>query len=58
MRRIDDICRFFAGVDDDLDVPDWGWCPWMVCTCHEEAMQKIWLKSFEFKGIKNSLKDR
>ena len=26
--KIDDICRFLAGVDDDLDVPDWGWCPW------------------------------
>ena len=25
--KIDDICRFLAGVDDGLDVPDWGWCP-------------------------------
>ena len=24
--KIDDICRFLAGVDDDLDVPGWGWC--------------------------------
>ena len=23
--KIDDICRFLAEVDDDLDVPDWGW---------------------------------
>ena len=25
--KIDDICRFMAGVDDGFDVPDWGWCP-------------------------------
>ena len=25
--KIDDICIIFAGVDDDLDVPDQGWCP-------------------------------
>ena len=25
--KIDDICRFLAGVDDDIDVADWGWCP-------------------------------
>ena len=40
--KIDDICRFLAGVDmvwmfliprvlagvdDDIDVPDWDWCP-------------------------------
>ena len=23
----DDISRILAGVDDDFDVPDWGWCP-------------------------------
>ena len=23
----DDISRVLAGVDDDFDVPDWGWCP-------------------------------
>jgi hypothetical protein len=26
--KIDDISRILAGVDDDFDVPDWGWCPW------------------------------
>ena len=26
--KIDDISRVLAGVDDDVDVPDWGWCPW------------------------------
>ena len=25
--KIDDISRVLAGVDDDIDVPDWGWCP-------------------------------
>ena len=40
-----------------VDVPDWGWCPWFVCICPEEAMFKIWLKSDEFEGIKNTLKD-
>ena len=25
--KIDDICKFLAGVDDDLNVPDWGWHP-------------------------------
>ena len=24
--KIDDICRFLTGVDDDFNVPDWGWC--------------------------------
>ena len=27
--KIDDIFRVLAGVDDDLDFPDWGWCPWL-----------------------------
>ena len=26
--KINDIYRILAGVDHDLDVPDWGWCPW------------------------------
>ena len=55
-----DICRFLAGVDDDMDIPDWGWCLMtfgMVSTCPHGAMFKIWLKSDEFEGIKNSLKD-
>ena len=25
--KIDDISRVLAGVVDDIDVPDWGWCP-------------------------------
>ena len=37
-----------TGVLDDV---------WMVSTCPDGAMFKIWLKSVEFKGIKNSLKD-
>ena len=24
--KIDDISRVLAGVDDDFDVPDWGFC--------------------------------
>jgi hypothetical protein len=31
---------------------------YMVCTCPEGAMFKIWLKSNEFEGIKNPLKDQ
>ena len=27
LSKIDDISRILAGVDDDFDVPDWGWCP-------------------------------
>ena len=25
--KIDDISRIFAGVNDEFDVPYWGWCP-------------------------------
>ena len=25
--NINDISRVLAGVDDDIDVPDWGRCP-------------------------------
>ena len=31
---------------------------WIVYICSEEAMFKIWLKSFEFEGIKNPFKDK
>ena len=30
---------------------------WMVYKCPEGVMFKIWLKSNEFEGIKNPLKD-
>ena len=30
---------------------------WMVSICLEEVMFKIWCKSVEFEGIKNTLKD-
>ena len=26
--KIDDISRILVGVDDDFDVPYWGWCLW------------------------------
>ena len=45
--KINDSSGVLAGVDDDFDVPDWGW-----------GMFIIWLKSLEFKGIKNPLKDQ
>ena len=45
----------------------WFWCSWlglvslmtlsMVCKCPEGDMFEIWLKSNEFEGIKNPLKD-
>ena len=47
-----------------VEVPDGDWLGlvslmpfWMVCICSEEALFKIWLKSVEFEGIKNPLKD-
>ena len=44
-----------------MDIPDWGWVSlmmfWIVSICSEEAMFEIWLKSVEFKGIKNPFKD-
>ena len=46
----------------------WFWCSWlglvslmtlwMVCKCPEGVMFKIWLKSDEFEGIKNPVKDQ
>ena len=27
LSKIDNICRFLAEVDDNFDVPDWGWHP-------------------------------
>ena len=27
LSKIDDSFRFFAAVDDDFDIPEWGWCP-------------------------------
>ena len=27
LSKMDDISRILAGVDDDFDVPDWGWFP-------------------------------
>ena len=30
----------------------------MDCTCPEGVMFEIWLKSYDFEGIKNPLKDR
>ena len=27
LSKINDISGILAGVDDDFDVPDWGWCP-------------------------------
>ena len=42
--KIDDICRFLAGVDDDLDVPDWGWCPWWRFGWFAYALRELCLK--------------
>ena len=58
---MDDISGVFAGVDDDcgctlLELMSFMTF-WMVCLCFEEVLFKIWLKSVEFEGIKNPLKD-
>ena len=63
LSKMDDISGVFAGVDDDC----WCGCSWLVlvslmtflvvCMCSEGAPFKIWLKSVEFEGIKNPLKD-
>ena len=61
LSKMDDISGVFAGVDDDFGCSWLGLVSlmtfWMVCTCPEEAMFKIWLKYVEFESIKNSLKD-
>ena len=58
--RIDDICRFLSGVDDDFVVLTGArvlMTFWIVSTCPDGAKFKIRLKSHEFEGIKNPLKD-
>ena len=59
--KIDDIAAVVAGVYEDYGHSWLGMVSlmlfWMVSICPEGAMFKIWLKSAEFKGIKNSLKD-
>ena len=61
LSKMDDISGVFAGVDDDCGCSWLGLVSlmmfWMVCICSEEALFKIWLKSVEFEGIKNPLKD-
>ena len=61
LSKMDDISGVFAGVDDDCGCTWLGLVSlmtfWMVCICPQEAMFKIWLKSDEFEGIKNPLKD-
>ena len=42
--KINDICRFLAGVDDDFDVPDWGWCPWWRVGWSPHALMELCLK--------------
>ena len=43
-----------------MDIPDWGLVSlmtfWIVSICSEEAMLKIWFKSVEIEGIKNTPK--
>ena len=51
--KIDDIFRILAGVDDDFDVPDWGWCPWWHYGLSPNALRVLCLK---FGGILLSLK--
>ena len=61
LSKMDDISGVFAGDDDDCGCSWLGLVSlmtfWMVCICSEEALFKIWLKSVEFEGIKNPLKD-
>ena len=61
LSKMDDISGVFAGDDDDCGCSWLGLVSlmtfWMVCICSEEALFKIWLKSVEFEGIMNPLKD-
>ena len=59
---LDDISRVIALFDDDFLFLNRAWFLDVILddlhnTRHEGAMFKIWLKSVEFKCIKNSLKD-
>ena len=40
----DDISRVLAGVDDDFDLPDWGWCLWSHFGLSPYAHKKLCLK--------------
>ena len=42
--KIDDICRFLAGIDEDFDVPDWGLCPWWRFGWSPHALMELCLK--------------
>ena len=42
--KINDISRTLAGVDDDFDVPDWGWCPWWHYGWSANALSELFLK--------------
>ena len=44
MSKIDDISRILAGVDDDFDIPDWGWCPWWHYGWSANALRELCLK--------------
>ena len=61
LSKMDYTLGVFPGVDDDCGCSWLGLVSlmtfWMVCICSEEALFKIWLKSVEFEGIKNPVKD-
>ena len=38
------MTRILAGVDDDFDVPDWGWCPWWYYGWSVNALRELCLK--------------
>ena len=41
---MDNISRIIAGVDDDFDVPDWGWCLWWHHGLSANALRQLCLK--------------
>ena len=59
--KINDIIAVVAGVNDYYENSWLGLVSlktvWMDQSCFKEAKIKIWLKSVEFEGIKNPLKD-
>ena len=44
--KIDDISRVLAGVDGDIDVPDWGWCPWLCFGWSPNALTELCIKGY------------
>ena len=52
--KINDISRILTGVDDDFNVPDWGWCFWWQYGWFANALRELCSK---FRWNPMSLKE-